>query len=141
MATESRECALDTNVFVAAAFNPRSDSAWIVRQVEDGALRLVWNEETRRETERIVRKIPRLSWERFAPLFREENRYRGDPDPERFLAVPDPEDRKFAALAAATGATLVTLDEPLLQAGESCGARTLTPTQFRRELEERRGDG
>jgi predicted nucleic acid-binding protein len=104
--------------------------------VEQGALSLIWNEETRRETERIVRKIPRLSWERIASLFREENCWRQETHPEQFLTVPDPEDRKFAALAAATGATLVTLDEHLLRAEGMEEGRVVTPTQFRREIEE-----
>jgi uncharacterized protein len=129
------DCILDTNIFVAAGFNPRSDSAWILQRVKRGDLRLIWNEGTRRETERIVRKIPRLSWESIAPLFRAENCCRAETHPERFLSVPDPEDRKFAALAAATGATLVTRDDHLLQAGEIPGTRILTASQFRRQME------
>jgi predicted nucleic acid-binding protein len=131
---DPRDCALDTNVFVAAGFNRDSDSAWILQQVERGSLRLIWNEETRRETERIVRKIPPLSWESIAPLFREENCCREETRPEQFLAVPDPEDRKFAALAEATGATLVTLDGHLLQAREGLDLRIVTPSGFRRQL-------
>jgi predicted nucleic acid-binding protein len=102
--------------------------------VERGTLRLIWDEATRRETERIVRKIPRLSWERFALLFRVENGFREETHPERFLAVPDPDDRKFAALAAATGATLVTLDEHLLQAAGKTEARIVTPSHYRRQI-------
>jgi predicted nucleic acid-binding protein len=43
--------------------------------------------------------------------------------------------RKFAALATATGATLVTRDDHLLQAGEMPGARILTPSQLRKQME------
>jgi predicted nucleic acid-binding protein len=125
-------CVLDTNVFVAAGFNPGSDSARILQWVEDGRLRLIWNEETRRETERILRKIPPLSWEPIAHLFREEECCREETQPDRFLMVSDPDDRKFAALAAATGATLVTLDDHLLQAGEIPGVRVLTPSAWLR---------
>ena len=35
---------LDTNVFIAAAFKPRSDSGRVVDAVRSGTLRLVWNE-------------------------------------------------------------------------------------------------
>ena len=40
--------------------------------------------------------------------------------------VPDPDDRKFAALAASCGATLVSLDRHLLEAelSERCTVRT-----------------
>lgn len=51
---------LDTNVLVAAGFNPRSASARIVDAVKQGRLRMVWNDATRREIERIVQQIPPL---------------------------------------------------------------------------------
>ena len=34
---------LDTNVFVAAGFNPGSHSAWLVEAVRDGRLRMIWD--------------------------------------------------------------------------------------------------
>src|SRR5215211_1222060 len=107
---------LDTNVFVGAGFNRSSHSARLVKAVEDGRLRMVWNDATRREVERILRRIPRLSWERVAPLFREEWTYVGETHPEQFDYVPDPADRHFAALADAAGVPLVTSDDHLLQA-------------------------
>ncbi|MGZ3667280.1 MAG: PIN domain-containing protein, partial [Ktedonobacterales bacterium] len=51
---------LDTNVFVAAGFNPHSASARLVDAVKRGEIRMVWNDATRREIERIVRQIPPL---------------------------------------------------------------------------------
>ena len=51
---------LDTNVLVAAGFNPRSASAKIVEAVKQGELRMVWNEATRPEIERIMQQIPPL---------------------------------------------------------------------------------
>jgi predicted nucleic acid-binding protein len=39
---------LDTNVFVAAGFNPRNASTKIVEAVKLEQLRMVWNEATRR---------------------------------------------------------------------------------------------
>lgn len=138
---EATAVVLDTNIFVAAGFRPGSDSARIVQQVRDGALRLLWNEETYRETRHIVRKIPPLSWDRIADLFREEDRYSAPTDPERFGDVPDPNDRKFAALAAASGAALITQDEHLLAGREQSPASILTPGEFMRQghdTEERR---
>ena len=52
---------IDTNVFVAAGFNPRSASARILTGIREGRFRLMWNEPTRRETEMILRRIPRLN--------------------------------------------------------------------------------
>lgn len=125
---------LDTNVFVAAGFNPGSSPARILDAVEAGHLRLVWNEATHRETRAILRQIPPLSWQRWAGLFRQEHRFDGEVDPGRFSYVADRDDRKFAALAAASGATLVTSDEHLL-AHRGRGDLTIrTPTDFWKEL-------
>lgn len=121
---------LDTNVFVAAGFNPRSSSARILDAVETGHLRLVWNEATRRETEAVLRQIPPLSWQRWTGLFHEQDRFQGDTDPQHFAYVADPDDRKFAALAAATGATLVTNDEHLLEHREGAGLDIRSPARF-----------
>lgn len=109
---------LDTNVFVGAGFNPGSASAEMIDAVRAGELRMVWSEATRSETRRIVEKIPPLAragaWEEFAEAFREEDRVEVTLDETRFDQVPDPEDRKFAALAAQTGAVLVSSDRDLL---------------------------
>jgi predicted nucleic acid-binding protein len=122
---------LDTNVFVAAGFNPGSRSARILEAVAAGELHLVWNEATRRETEYVVRKIPPLSWGRWSPLFQKENRYEGETHPEDFDYVPDADDRKFAALATASGATLVTNDDHLLAHRERLPCPVRTPGEFR----------
>jgi uncharacterized protein len=128
---------LDTNTIVAAAFNPQSDSARIVEQIEQGKLRLVWNDATRREARRIVEKIPPLSWPRFAALYSAEGHYTGQTMPEQFGQVRDPDDRKFAALAAVTGATLVTQDDDLLAERDRLGVTVLTPGEFIRQHRDR----
>lgn len=121
---------VDTNVLVAAGFKPRSDSARLVEEIRRGALRLVWNEETLRETERIIRKIPPLSWDAVADLFREGDRFAAPTEPALFHFVPDPDDRKFAALATAAGAALVTMDAHLLGARAEMETPVLTPSQL-----------
>jgi predicted nucleic acid-binding protein len=121
---------LDTNVFVAAGFNPRSASRQIVRQVRLGQLRMIWNEETRREIRYILEKIPPLSWAQVAELFRPENRFAGPTRPEAFGYIADPEDRKFAALAEATGAVLVTQDDHLLAHRHQEALRIVRPGEF-----------
>jgi len=123
---------IDTNVFVAAAFNPRSRSARIVDMVERNERRMVWHRETRRETERVLRKIPTIQWKPLVPLFKKRDRY---PEPLRaapYDFVPDPEDRKFVALAEATGAVLITQDEHLLNDREQTEVPILSPEEYMR---------
>ena len=121
---------IDTNVFVAAGLRPRSASARVLAAVRAGELRLVWDEATRGETERVVRRIPRLDWPAVAGLFAPEARWTAPTRSTDFLHVPDPDDRKFAALAAATGATLVTMDEHLLAARGRGDVRIATPGEI-----------
>jgi predicted nucleic acid-binding protein len=121
---------LDTNVFVASAFNRQSHAARIIGAVRGGRLRLVWNEATRRETRRILDRIPPISWEPFADLFREENRHQRVVNPGWFGHVNDPEDRKFGALAYAAGATLITQDSDLLADRSNVNVPILTPVEF-----------
>jgi hypothetical protein len=73
---------IDTNVFVAARFNPRSASARILTGIREGRFRLMWNEPTRRETEMILRRIPRLNWEKVADLFQPEGKFTESVDPD-----------------------------------------------------------
>jgi uncharacterized protein len=120
---------LDTNVWVAAGFNPGSSSAEIVRalQAEDGPFELVWDARTRDETREMLRKIPPLDWERVQALFSPESQHRGETRPQDFEVVADPADRHFAALAAAAGAALVTNDEHLLSVRGRLPFAVLTP--------------
>jgi predicted nucleic acid-binding protein len=121
---------LDTNVFVAAGFNRRSSSAQIIRGVEQGRFDLVWHQATRQETERILQQIPSLSWQDFAPLFTKASEYTGEIAPEDFLIIEDPDDRKFAALAATSGSVLITSDDHLLAPRATLGVEIRTPTEF-----------
>jgi predicted nucleic acid-binding protein len=123
---------LDTNVFVAAGFNPGSHSARLLESVRDGRLRLVWDDATRAEVEHVMRQIPRLSWARIADLFRPDDRFGGSTHPELFVFVPDPADRKFAALADAAQAPLVTSDAGLLSASGQMAVPVLKPSEFAR---------
>jgi predicted nucleic acid-binding protein len=118
---------LDTNVFVAAGFNPGSDAAEVLRRVREGRLRMAWNEATRGEIERIVRKIPPLSNAVLEGVFLDAERGPANTGAERYGFVPDPEDRKFAALAEAVGAVLVTLDAHLLDVRDRLGVPVLRP--------------
>jgi predicted nucleic acid-binding protein len=128
--TDAPSVVIDTNVFVAAVFNPASDSASVLAAVRVGTLLLVWDEPTRQETERVVRTIPPLSGTDLSGLFRPDGQYGEQTGPDRFDSIPDPADRKFAALAAAAGAVLLTNDRHLLNGRPHPGVVVLTPGEF-----------
>ena len=121
---------VDTNVFVGAGFNPRSASAKIVDAVRQGRVRMVWNDATRREIERILHRIPPLRAHAVAELFRPEGRFTAPTHPERFADIPDADDRKFAALANATGATVISSDEHLLEYRGDLDLTVLSPVAY-----------
>jgi predicted nucleic acid-binding protein len=121
---------IDTNVFVAAGFNPGSASARILAAVREGDFQLVWNNETRRETETILRRIPRLDWTRVADLFQPQGEFTGPVDPDAFVMISDRDDRKFAALSAAANAPFVTSDNHVLAQGHTAGIDILSPRAF-----------
>jgi predicted nucleic acid-binding protein len=121
---------IDTNVFVAAGFNPRSASARILEGVRKGRFQLIWNQPTRSETEMILRRIPRLEWQMVAELFRPEGEFTGPVDLAAFSVIADPDDRKFAALSAAANAPLVTSDKLVLAQRGKVGIAIVTPGEF-----------
>ena len=121
---------IDTNVFVAAGFNPKSASARVLEGVREGRFRLIWNQPTRSETEMILRRIPRLEWHKAADLFRPEDEFTGPVDPAAFIVIADPDDRKFAALAAAANVPLVTSDKLVLAQQGKIGIEIVTPGDF-----------
>jgi putative PIN family toxin of toxin-antitoxin system len=121
---------LDTNVWVAAGFNRRSASAKIVEAVRQGQLRMVWDDATRREVDRMMRRIPPLRGYAIGELFRASDRFSAATHRERFADIPDPDDRKFAALAHAAHAILVSSDEHLLGYRGGLELTVLTPAAF-----------
>jgi len=121
---------IDTNVFVAAGFNPRSASARVLEGVRERRFRLIWNQPTRRETEMILQRIPRVDWQKVADLFPPEDEFTGPADPTAFAAIADPDDRKFAALSAAANVPLVTSDKLVLAQRGKIGIEIVTPRDF-----------
>jgi predicted nucleic acid-binding protein len=131
---------LDTNVFVGAGFNPGSASARIVEAVRRGRLPLVWDDATRREIERVLGRIPPLRRLTCDDLFRAEARFGGAVESAPFDGIADPDDRKFAALAHAAGAVLVTSDAHLLGWPGVAGLTILTPGDYWRAYGEAPGE-
>jgi uncharacterized protein len=123
---------LDTNIFVAAGFNPASASAEVLRKIEAGEIELVWDNFTRAETRQIINQIPPLSWERFERIFEQNTSFSGKTNPEQFTLVSDPEDRKFAALATAADAVLLTNDDHLLSVRQQLEISIFTPGDWLR---------
>lgn len=121
---------LDTNVFVAAGFRRSGTSARIIEEVRTGRLRMIWSEQTRRETRHILEKIPPLSWDSVAELFRAEDCFSGTINLASFDWIADRDDRKYAALAAATDAALVTNDDHLLRSRDRARIAILTPGEY-----------
>jgi predicted nucleic acid-binding protein len=121
---------LDTNILVGAGFKRGSASARIVDAVRRGELRMAWNDATRQESERIIRKIPPLRQLDVGQLFRGSDRVTAATHPERFAIVADPDDREFAALAHAAGATLISNDDHLLSCRDELPVTVLTAAAF-----------
>ena len=130
---------LDTNIIVAAGFRPTSASGRLVARVRAGDLRMVWSAATRAEIEHVVHRVPPLRAFPLADLFRDNDRHGADgaePDGDapRLMAIEDPDDRKFAALAIAAGAILVSNDDHLLTARASLHCPVLRPGAAERWL-------
>jgi predicted nucleic acid-binding protein len=121
---------LDTNVFVAAGFNTASHAAKIVQAIKEDRIRMVWNEGTRGEILAVLRRIPPLRGFDIADLFRPDTQFTQPTHPEDFEMVSDPDDRKFAALAHAAGAILISRDEHLLEHRDHLGITILSPQEY-----------
>lgn len=121
---------LDTNVFVAAGFNRKSSSYKLIEMVREGALVMMWNAKTKKETKRIVSKIPPLNWSEFEELFVKQHEYMGVTDESKYEFIKDKDDRKFASLAEATRAEIVTNDDHLLSAKNELKCKVYKPSEL-----------
>jgi predicted nucleic acid-binding protein len=130
MTKDGLRLVLDTNLFVAASFNGRSHSARILGRVRQGDWTMVWNEATRHETKAVLDQIPPVSFRPFRKLFRDEDEFTGDTHAEDYRQIGDPDDRKFAALAAAAEAVLVSNDDDLLSVRDDLNITVLTPSEM-----------
>jgi len=125
---------VDTNVFVGAGFKPASGAGQVIRAVRCGRVRMPWSDATQGEIRAVISRIPPLSWPSIEDLFRAEDRYRGRPDEGGLEWVLDPGDRKFAALARATGAILVSNDDHLLARRDEASITVLTSGEYRERM-------
>src|SRR3954465_1770042 len=113
MAAETR-VVLDTNVLVAAAYNPASASRRVVEACLNGALTPVLSPALRREYDLILARAAR-GWpylERIRRLLR--SAAVGEPAQAPRVVPDDPDDDKLVAAARAGRAVLVSSDAHLL---------------------------
>lgn len=126
---------LDTNVFLAAYWNPHCASARVIRACIDGLVRVVYTEPVKREVTRLLAQV-RVSDEYMKWL---------EPfwsaavlvDPVRVddVSIEDADDRKFLEAAAGSEADfLATNDDHLLKIGYLDRTEILTPGSLARVL-------
>jgi predicted nucleic acid-binding protein len=121
---------IDTNIFVAAGFKPSSHAARIIADIRRGCLRMPWCRATHAEIRHTLERIPPLDWQPFADCFLPAEEQPDPADLTPFAAIPDPADRVFAALAAASRAILVSNDSHLLDHQAGLSIEVCTPRDF-----------
>lgn len=123
---------VDTNLFVAAYYNPNSASAQIINMIARRDLILVWSDDIAREiykilenskaSDKFTRKIKNKA-------LREENRV--EPKIKIKEVKEDPDDDKFLEAAVEGGVDyIVTSDQHLLRVGKFQEIPIYTPTNF-----------
>jgi uncharacterized protein len=99
---------IDTNMLVAYMFNKRSASAGIIGLAEKGAVDVMWHAPLKREAELITGKISKAAPRAVIDLdsiFKPRNEVKKVPSISP--VSEDPEDDKFLACAAASGADMI----------------------------------
>jgi putative PIN family toxin of toxin-antitoxin system len=126
---------LDTNVFVAAYWAPKSASARLIRACIDRAVQAVYTDQVKRETVAILKQIrlPESYFRYLEPIW--EGAERVEPVRVDDVPIDDPDDRKF--LEAAAGGEvdfLATNDDHLLSVGYIRRTEILSPGSLARVL-------
>jgi predicted nucleic acid-binding protein len=121
---------LDTNVLVAAAYNPGSASRRVVEGCLHGELAPVLSPALRREYELILSRAVRGRpyQERLQSLLERADVIVPEATPR--VVPDDPDDDKLVALARAAGATLVTNDAHLLALAGQEGLPIVRPADM-----------
>jgi putative PIN family toxin of toxin-antitoxin system len=128
---------LDTNVLVAGLLSAAGPPAWIVEAVVTGDLELALDMAIRQEYEEALgRPEFRFPPARVEALLAVIDRFAFwvAAVPPWPVALPDPDDEPFLAVAAASGSVLVTGNVRHFPAPARRGVVVLTPREFRERL-------
>ena len=129
--TAAKRVVLDTNVLVAAAYNPRSASRHLVEACLGGRLTAVLSSALRREYEFILARAARGRpyLERIHQLL--DGAEVVEPAQTPRVVPDDPGDDKLVAAALGAGAVLVTNDAHLLALAGHEGLEVVRPADVR----------
>jgi len=132
----------DTNLWIAARFNPKSNSAKILNMAGEGRVALLWSADTRRELERILRKV-KPSPEFLAAVEKLLPPETDVGETERLNVIADdPDDNKILACAKSGNAGyIVTNDDHLLALKVFGETEIVTPKAFLEALHKKHGAG
>lgn len=136
MANDSPVVVLDTNVFVAAYWAPKSASARLIQACIDGNIQAAYTADVKREVVRILTqiKLPE-SYFRYLETFWHTAR-QVEPVKVDEIPIDDPDDRKFMeAVAGAEADFLATNDDHLLSVGYVGRTEILSPGSLVKVLE------
>jgi hypothetical protein len=127
----SMRIVLDTNVFIAARFNPKSSSAKIIDLCIKKKYEPIFTSYLRKETELILENVKagKKFRQKVRRLFKSALWVR----PTRKISVikEDPDDNKFLECAFKGRADyLITSDRHLLELGEFAGTKIRKPAHF-----------
>jgi putative PIN family toxin of toxin-antitoxin system len=129
--TVVKRVVVDTNVFVASAYQARSASRTIVEKCRSGELTLIVSPAVRREYEQVLPRAIRSPDETARIEGVLEGAKEVQPLETPAVVVDDPSDDKFFAAAAAGNVeALISSDRRVLAVGEYRGVRVLTPARF-----------
>lgn len=119
---------LDTNVFLAAYWNPGCASARLIRACIDGLVRAVYTDPVRREALRMLGQV-RVSSDYMTWLEQFWGKAeRVEPVAVDDVHIDDPDDRKFLEAAAGSEADFIaTNDDHLLRIGYLGRTEILNP--------------
>ncbi|HOJ20388.1 MAG TPA: putative toxin-antitoxin system toxin component, PIN family [Armatimonadota bacterium] len=124
---------LDTNLFVAAYWNPRSAPARVLSACEENQLQLLYSAAIRREMDHILRKAHTSEAFRHRVSLLLEDAEEVCPTRTLHLVQDDPEDDKFLECALEGDADyLISSDAHLLRLGPIDGACIIKPGAFAR---------
>jgi len=128
---------LDANVLVAGLLSATSPPAWIVEAVLTGDLELALSMAIRQEYEEVLARpelrFPKAEVETLLSVVDRFALWMAAVPPWP-IALPDPDDEPFIALAEATGSVLVTGNLRHFPAGSRRGVEVLTPRELVEQL-------